>query len=240
MLVKKIRILVFTAVLVSVTIMSSAQKETPLGDPDLNQQDLDRFDTDGDAKLSQEEKEVMFEAIALEAFTGQKLSREDLRGMRRGRGFSGPRGGRGMTPPIDRKELFDRFDTDQNGKLEGDERSPARKYVQSIRGKQSEGTTSKSAKKPSEQNELQTSQQSAPKTEVGLYDEKTLRTLYLRFPNADWYAELSDFYRTGVDIPADLIVDGKLYASVGISFRGNSSYRMTQDSKKKSFNIAID
>ena len=240
MLVKKIRILVFTAVLVSVTIMSSAQKETPLGDPDLNRQDLDRFDTDGDAKLSQEEKEVMFEAIALEAFTGQKLSREDLRGMRRGRGFSGPRGGRGMTPPIDRKELFDRFDTDQNGKLEGDERSPARKYVQSIRGKQSAGITSESAKKPSEQNELQTSQQSAPKTEVGLYDEKTLRTLYLRFPNADWYAELSDFYRTGVDIPADLIVDGKLYASVGISFRGNSSYRMTQDSKKKSFNIAID
>ena len=78
MLVKKISILVFTAVLVSVTIMSSAQKETPLGDPDLNQKDLDRFDTDGDAKLSQEEKEVMFEAIALETFTGQKLSREDF------------------------------------------------------------------------------------------------------------------------------------------------------------------
>ena len=146
MLVKKISILVFTAVLVSVTIMSSAQKETPLGDPDLNQKDLDRFDTDGDAKLSQEEKEVMFEAIALETFTGQKLSREDLRGMRRGRGFAGPRGGRGMPPPIDSKELFDRFDTDQNGKLEGDERSLARKYVQSIRGEQSEGITSESEK----------------------------------------------------------------------------------------------
>ena len=89
MLVRRVRILVFTAALVSVTIMSSGQKEIPLGDPDLNQQDLDRFDTDGDAKLSQEEKEVMFEAITLEAFTGQKLSREDLRGMRRGRGRRG-------------------------------------------------------------------------------------------------------------------------------------------------------
>ncbi|HIC18511.1 TPA: hypothetical protein EYO77_10400, partial [Candidatus Poribacteria bacterium] len=95
MLVRRISILVFTIVLVSVTIKPDAQKETPLDDSSLDQQDLDRFDTDGDAKLSREEKEVMFEAITLEAFTGQKLSREDLRGMRRGRGFAGPRGGRG-------------------------------------------------------------------------------------------------------------------------------------------------
>ena len=99
MLVRRISILVFTIVLVSVTIKPDAQKETPLDDSGLDQQDLDRFDTDGDAKLSREEKEVMFEAITLEAFTGQKLSREDLRGMRRGRGFGGPRGGRGMIPP---------------------------------------------------------------------------------------------------------------------------------------------
>ena len=114
--------------------------------------------------------------------------------------------------------------------MEGEERSSARKYVQNIRGGKSEGLTSESAKKTSEKNELQASQKSAPKQEVGLYDEKTLRTLYLRFPNADWYAELSDFYRTGVDVPADLIVDGQLYPSVGISFRGNSSYQMTRDS----------
>ncbi len=240
MLVRRISILVFTIVLVSVTIKPDAQKETPLDDSGLDQQDLDRFDTDGDAKLSREEKEVMFEAITLEAFTGQKLSREDLRGMRRGRGFGGPRGGRGMIPPIDSEELFDRFDTNQNGKLEGDERSSARKYVQSIRGEQSEAITLGTAKKSSEQNDLRTSQKSAPNQKVSLYDEETLRTLYLRFPNADWYAELSDFYRTGVDVPADLIVDGKLYPSVGISFRGNSSYRMTRDSKKKSFNVAID
>ena len=238
MLVRRIRILVFTVALVSVGIMSSAQKESSLGSLNLNQQDLDRFDTDGDAKLSQEEKEIMFKAIAFEAFSGQQLSREDLKSMRRGP--RGGRGGKGMTPPINSKELFDRFDTDQNGKLEGEERSSARKYVQNIRGGKSEGLTSESAKKTSEKNELQASQKSAPKQEVGLYDEKTLRTLYLRFPNADWYAELSDFYRTGVDVPADLIVDGQLYPSVGISFRGNSSYQMHRDSKKKSFNIAID
>ena len=106
MLVRRIRILVFRVALVSVGIMSSAQKESSLGSLNLNQQDLDRFDTDGDAKLSQEEKEVMFKAIAFEAFSGQQLSREDLKGMRRG-----PRGGKGMTPPINSKEHFARFDT---------------------------------------------------------------------------------------------------------------------------------
>ena len=181
MLVTRINILVLTLVLTSMATMLSAQKETPSDNPDLNQQDLDRFDTDGDAKLNQEEKEVMFEAVTLEIFTGQKLSRRDLRGMRRGRGFGGPRGPRNMTPPIDSKELFDRFDTDQNGKLEGNERRPARKYVQSIRGVQSEVTTSETAKKSSEQNDLRASQESAPKQEVGLYNEETLRTLYLQF-----------------------------------------------------------
>ena len=107
MLVRRIRILVFTVALVSVGIMSSAQKESSLGSLNLNQQDLDRFDTDGDAKLSQEEKEVMFKAIAFEAFSGQQLSREDLKGMRRGP--RGGRGGKGMPPPINSKDLFDYY-----------------------------------------------------------------------------------------------------------------------------------
>ena len=86
MLVRRISTLVFTIVLVSVTIMPSAEEDPSLDNPDLNQEDSDRFDADGDGTLSQEEKEIMFEAMALEVFTGQKLSRQDLRGMSRGRG----------------------------------------------------------------------------------------------------------------------------------------------------------
>ena len=73
MLVRRISTLVFTIVLVSVTIMPSAEEDLSLDNPDLNQEDSDRFDADGDGTLSQEEKEIMFEAMALEVFTGQKL-----------------------------------------------------------------------------------------------------------------------------------------------------------------------
>lgn len=92
MLVRRFNTLVFTIVLVFVTTIPSAQENSSLDGLDLNQQDVNRFDTDGDAKLSREEIEVMFEAITLEVFTGQTLSHEDLRGMRRGHGRAGEMG----------------------------------------------------------------------------------------------------------------------------------------------------
>ena len=49
-----------------------------------------------------------------------------------------------------------------------------------------------------------------------------------------------DFYRTDVDVPADLIVDGKVYQSVGIRFRGSSFLFLRFRTRKKSFNIAVD
>ena len=72
------------------------------------------------------------------------------------------------------------------------------------------------------ESDLRPSEASTPQKKVDLYDEKTLRTLYLRFPKADWYEELGDFYRTDVDVPADLIVDGTVYADVGVRFRARS------------------
>jgi len=127
MLVRRISTLVFTIVLVSVTIMPSAEEDPSLDNPDLNQEDSDRFDADGDGTLSQEEKEIMFEAMALEVFTGQKLSRQDLRGMSRGRG--GHPGG--MGPNRAEQKLTQKFDVDQNGFLDSAERQEALKAVQS-------------------------------------------------------------------------------------------------------------
>lgn len=74
----------------------------------------------------------------------------------------------------------------------------------------------------------------------GLYDETVLRTIELEFKQADWWQQLTANYNTEVDIPADLIMDGVVYPNVGVRFRGMTSYRMTGNSQKKSFNIEID
>ena len=73
-----------------------------------------------------------------------------------------------------------------------------------------------------------------------LYDESVLRTLFFTFENADWEKELEDFHRTDVDVAATLEVDGKTYRDVGIHFRGNSSYMMVPEGRKRSLNVSID
>ena len=192
-----------------------------------------RFDRDRNGQLSAEEKEDMIEAIAREVFFGQEGPSPDRRDMQRGRrgGFRGPR----------RPEaLVNRFDTDKDGKLNATERKTAREYraAQGVSGpsRLSERTPSNTTVKA----DLQASTAAKPRGKKGLYNAKTLRTLYLRFHDADWYEQLGDFYRTDVYVPADLIVDGKSYSSVGVGFRGSSSYFGLRDAEKKSFNIAVD
>jgi len=168
----------------------------------------------------------------------------DSGGRRGGPDFmGGPPGG----PGSEREKLIPKFDTDSDGKLNDEERKAARKYIQDNRGERrgfSFPMRETSEGKPDVEADVTKAEEIDPyapvsyDTKAGLYDEKVLRTLYLQFPNADWYEELGDFYRTDVDVPAELIVDGKVYPSVGVRFRGNSSYMMP--SEKKSFNIAID
>ena len=234
MLSRRIKLLVFTAVLVSVTIMSSAQKETPSGDPDLNQQDLDHFDTDGDAKLSQEEKEVMFEAITLEAFTGHKLSREDLRDMRRG-------SPRGMGPNRPEQKLTEEFDIDKNGFLDLAERQEALKSVQND-GRQGGPPGGRRGRGPAQVGTP--GPKVSPKDvknypEAGLYDPTVLRTIFIEFDTETWNEEMAKFKNTDVEMPATLIVDGRKYPMVGIKFRGQSSFGVPAESKR-SLNLSMD
>ena len=156
-----------------------------------------------------------------------------------GPGGFGPFGPRG---PRRTEKIAARFDSNGDGKLNEEERKAARAYIQESRGEQGDSRPSDrtSPENTNLQTDLLESKLTRSKAHTDLYDEKTLRTLYLRFPNADWYEELGDFYRTDVDVPADLIVDGKVYRSVGVRFRGSSSYFMLGYSEKKSFNIAID
>ena len=73
-----------------------------------------------------------------------------------------------------------------------------------------------------------------------LYDLKTLRTIFIEFPQSNWEAELESNYRRDVDVPANLTIDGVLYKDVGVRFRGNSSYRMVPTGFKRSLNLSLD
>ena len=74
----------------------------------------------------------------------------------------------------------------------------------------------------------------------GFYDETLLRTIALSFSQADYWQQMVNNYTAEVNIPADLAMDGKLYPSVGVRFKGMTSYNATGNSLKKSFNIETD
>ena len=202
----------------------------------LTEQDK-RFDFNGDGVLSEEEKEILLETVTQEALTGVQLDPQAIREARRG---GGPRGYRGRRGPRRAEKIVHRFDKDGDGKLDASERTEAREYVQESRGTSGASRPSgETVAKTTLNDDLNASRVAAIEENVELYDDNTLRTLYLRFHDEDWYEQLGDFYRTDVDVPADLIVDGKIFKSVGVRFRGSSSY-FTVENEKKSFNIAIN
>ena len=208
-----------------------------------------RFDLNGDGELSNEEGDLMLRVASIEALTGNTLTPEEIKRMQDdqgpdmgfggppggmpGFGFGGGRGGRrGPQPP---EKLVKQFDTDKDGKLTGDERQAAL----DTRGGGSLSLMSQESLQEGVQKDVQTSLDMVPEGSPPLYNAHTLRTLYLRFHHEDWYEQMSSFYRTDIEVPAELIVDGKVYPDVGVHFRGTSSY-FTVESEKKSFNIAVD
>jgi hypothetical protein len=75
---------------------------------------------------------------------------------------------------------------------------------------------------------------------TGFYDDNTIRTIYLEFAQSDYKAQLAANYQTRTNILAKMTVDGVVYDSVGVHYKGNTSYNMVQNSDKKSFNISLD
>jgi hypothetical protein len=73
-----------------------------------------------------------------------------------------------------------------------------------------------------------------------LYDLRVFRTLFLDFDEDDWEADLGDFNRTDVEVPATLTVDGQKYPGVGVQFRGMSSFFGVRAGSKRSLNISVD
>ena len=219
------------------TMLMSANAQDNKESPKLTDEQK-RFDLNGDNKLSDEENELMLRVTGLEAFTGDKFSREDIEKIQR----NGPPGGFGGMPPFGGRggprppeKLVDQFDQDKDGKLTGPEREAALQ----MRGSGNASLIPEEKLRDGVQSDVQVSLTSAPEGSPSLYAAQTLRTIYLRFHHDNWYEQMNAFYRTDIEVPAELIVDGEVYSGVGVHFRGTSSY-FTVGSEKKSFNIAVD
>ncbi len=74
---------------------------------------------------------------------------------------------------------------------------------------------------------------------TGLYDSTLIRSVYLDFPQSNYWTLLTQNYQTHTDLLANMTVDGLLYDSVGVRFKGQTSYSQVS-SQKKSFNISLD
>lgn len=73
----------------------------------------------------------------------------------------------------------------------------------------------------------------------GLYDQSLVRRIDLTFPTPNFWTLLTNNYATKTYIPATLTIDGTSWDSVGVRFRGNTSFQ-TGSSQKKSFKIELD
>lgn len=74
-----------------------------------------------------------------------------------------------------------------------------------------------------------------------LYDTEVIRDVYLTFSQSNWWQLLLANYQAEINIPADMRVDGVTYPTVGVRFRGNSSYfQLPPNSEKRSLNIETD
>jgi spore coat protein CotH len=67
-----------------------------------------------------------------------------------------------------------------------------------------------------------------------------MRTLFLTFEQKDWEQELAAFYHTDVLVAATLVVDGRMYPDVGVSFRGNNSFTAVPEGLKRPLSISMD
>ncbi len=172
------------------------------------------------------------------------LASTDVLSAQRGRGNAAARTTR----------IVEQFDQDQNGFLDASERATAKEWLQENRaadrgpgggrgrrgrGRRGRGGRGQQASTPELPKTYLQPDQVTQYPDHELYDTTILRTIFLDFQSQDWIAELDAFYRTDVEVPATMIVDGKIYEGIGTAFRGNSSY-FTVGGPKKSFNIKMD
>lgn len=160
-------------------------------------------------------------------------------------GFGGPFG--------QQRKLVKQFDKNNDGWLNSEERLAARTFLTKEReekggfgfgfgkkGKGPGGFGKGMGDGPPKPGPHVSPAEAASFPKASLYEPTVLRTLFLEFDSKDWEAELEIFHGTDVEVPAALIVDGKKYPSVGVHFRGMSSYMGVGAGYKRSLNVRLD
>ena len=73
----------------------------------------------------------------------------------------------------------------------------------------------------------------------GIYDEDQIKVLEIHFSQSNYWMLLTNNYSSKTDLMATVTYDGQVYDSVGVRFKGQTSYRRNS-TDKKSFNISMD
>ena len=77
------------------------------------------------------------------------------------------------------------------------------------------------------------------KAHTGFYDQSLVRRIDIQFASASFWTQLTNNYTTKTYLPGTVTIDGQVFDSAGVRFRGNTSYQ-TGTSQKKSFKIELD
>lgn len=74
---------------------------------------------------------------------------------------------------------------------------------------------------------------------TGFYDEDDIPIIELTFTQSNYWTLLTNNYDTSTDLMASVSIDGEVYDSVGVRFKGATSY-FRNNTQKKSFNISLN
>jgi hypothetical protein len=157
-----------------------------------------------------------------------------------GGGPGGGPGGMNQTTAV-----LAQFDADRNGRLDATERQAARAWLKKNRSQRGRrgpgGPGGQGGAEPAtaKQGQQVTPADVASYPDRPLFDPDLVRTFFVEIPGDDWFAELNDFYRTDVEVPVTITIDGITYRDVGLGFRGNTSFMMAPG-RKKSLDFAFD
>ncbi len=208
------------------------------------------LDRNGDARLSAQEIDDAPAVLAsldqnqdgqltVDEIFPPMRGRQDRRGAGPGMGPGGP-GGPGAMPS---RDLIGEFDTDKNGRLEGDElklalesiaNQPTQRRGRPRRNRGRENT------KPNEPGREISKDSVDSFPERSLYDASILRTIFIDIESDQWEKEMASLKDYGVDLSAKVTVDQQIYEKVGVRFRGNSSFFSLGDGQKRSLNLTFD
>jgi hypothetical protein len=151
-------------------------------------------------------------------------------------------GGFGFGGVNSRQPIVERFDTDGDGVLNREERDAARRAIGSGAGGfgGGRGFRGQSGRPPAPGPRVTPADVRPPYPTTPLYDQATLRTIFLTFEHDDWEEEMEAFYNTDVQIPVTMVVDGRTYRDVGVRFRGASSFRFAPAGYKRPLRLKTD